>query len=186
MADEGRKEYFEKKPGYVVKSGTEQAQTGKITDYAVYTDNGQGLAWTTDGEHRSLTNKTSYDLSGIDPEMSSGVPAKVIRTKKGDIIIDAMDGDIIIRGNNVRLVATDGAGEVTITSAKQFAVNAPIQNLKGTNFNTVMSNNVSIGAQSVDTTGNMQNTSNAGGEEGQSSILSRILGVVKKFGAFFE
>ena len=186
MADEGRKEYFEKKPGYVVKSGTEQASTGKITDYAVYTDYGQGFSWTTDGEHRSVTNKTSYDLSGVDPSASSGIPAKIIRTKRGDIIIDAMDGDIIIRGKNVRLVASDGAGEVTITSGKQFAVNAPIQSLKGTNFNTVMSNNVSIGAQTVDTNGNMQNTSNSGGEEGQSSILSRILGVVKKFGAFFE
>jgi hypothetical protein len=31
------KEYYEKKPGFVVKSGTKQELTGKTTDYAVFT-----------------------------------------------------------------------------------------------------------------------------------------------------
>jgi hypothetical protein len=178
------KEYYEKKPGFIVKSGTKQDLTGKTTDYAVFTDNGQGFSFTTDGEHQQVTRKTSYDISGLDGK--DGVPGKVIRVKKGDIVIEAMDGDIIIKGKNVRLVALDGAGEVTVTSGKQFAVNAPIQSLKGTNTNVVASNNVSIGAQAVESRGNMQNSATTGAQDTQGSLLTQLLGLVKKFQAFFE
>lgn len=177
------KEYYEKKPGFVVKSGTTDA-TGKTVDYAVFTDNCQGFEFTTDGNHTQIANKTSYDISGVDG--TDKVPAKVIRAKKGDIIIEAMDGDIILRGKNIRIVALDGAGEVTVVSGKHFSVNAPVQNVKGGVSNTVMSNSVSTGAQAVDTTGNMQNSQNSGVEESQSSILTQLLGIVKKFKAFLE
>ena len=56
------KEYYEKKPGFVVKSGTKQELTGKTTDYAVFTDNSQGFQFTTDGEHTQVTRKT-WELS---------------------------------------------------------------------------------------------------------------------------
>jgi hypothetical protein len=183
MADQP-KEYYEKKPGFVVKSGTKQDVSGKTIDYAVYTDYSQGFEFTTDGNHTQIANKTSYDISGLDG--TDNVPAKVIRAKKGDIIIEAMDGDIILRGKNIRVVALDGAGEVTVVSGKHFAVNAPVQSFKGSNANTVMSNSSSVGAQTTDTTGNMQNTQSTGVEESQSSILSQLLGIVKKFQKFFE
>lgn len=177
------KEYYEKKPGFVVKSGTPDLM-GKTTDYAVFTDNGQGFQFTTDGEHRQQCKKTSYELCGVDGK--DGEPAKVIRAKKGDIIIEAMDGDIILRGKNIRVVALDGSGEVTVVSGKHFAVNAPVQSMKGSISNTVMSNSVSVGAQATDTTGNMQNTQSSGVEESQSSILSQLMGIVKKFQKFLE
>jgi hypothetical protein len=173
------KEYYEKKPGFVVKSGTKQDVTGKTIDYAVFTDNAQGFEFTTDGNHTQIANKTSYDISGI--EGTDKVPAKVIRAKKGDIIIEAMDGDIILRGKNIRIVALDGAGEVTVVSGKHFAVNAPVNSIKGGISNTVMSNSASTGAQATDTTGNMQNTQNSGVEKSQSSILSQLMGIVTKF-----
>lgn len=178
------KEYYEKKPGFVVKSGTKQEATGKTTDYAVFTDNGQGFQFTTDGEHIQVTNKTSYDLSGVDGK--DGIPGKVIRVQRGDIVIEAMDGDIILRGKNVRVVAQDGAGEVTVVSGKHFSVNAPVQSMKGGTSNTVMSNSASTGAQTTDTTGNMQNTQSSGVEQSQSSILSQLLGIVTKFKQFLE
>jgi hypothetical protein len=178
MADQP-KEYYEKKPGFVVKSGTIQDVTGKTVDYAVFTDNNQGFQFTTDGDHTQVTNKTSYELSGIDG--TDGVPGKVIRVKKGDIVIEAMDGDIILRGKNIRIVALDGNGEVTVNSGKHFSVNAPVQSMKGATSNTVMSNSASVGAQATDTTGNMQNTQSSGVEKSQSSILSQLMGIVTKF-----
>jgi len=184
MADTGKKEYYEKKPGFVVKSGTEIPITGQKTDYAVFTDNGQGFEFTTDGQHKQHCKKTSYELCGV--EGNDGEPAKVIRAKRGDIIIEAMDGDIILRGKNIRVVALDGSGEVTIISGKHFSVNAPVTNIKGGNGNFLMTNSASIGAQAVDTNGNMQNTQTSGVEECQSSILSRLLSIVKKFQSFFE
>ena len=45
---ENPKEYYEKKPGYEVKSGTVDA-AGKKIDYAVFTDNGQGFEYTQEG-----------------------------------------------------------------------------------------------------------------------------------------
>jgi ribulose bisphosphate carboxylase small subunit len=177
------KEFYEKKPGFVVKSGTKDL-TGKIIDYAVFTDNGQGFQYTTDGQYKQQCRKTSYEACGLDGK--DGEPAKIIRAKKGDIIIEAMDGDIILRGNNIRIVALDGAGEVTVVSGKHFSVNAPVQSMKGSNSNTVMSNSVSIGAQATDTTGNMQNSQTSGAEEGEGSLLSKLLSLAKKFQNFFE
>lgn len=177
------KEYYEKKPGFVVKSGTPDLMNRKI-DYAVFTDYGQGFEFTQDGQHMQTCNKTSYDLSGIDGK--DGEPAKIIRAKKGDIIIEAMDGDIILRGKNIRIVALDGSGEVTVVSGKHFAVNAPVHSMKGSISNTVMSNSASVGAQATDTTGNMQNSQSSGAEEGEGSLLSKLLSLAKKFQQFLE
>jgi len=177
------KEYYEKKPGFIVKSGVEDF-AGKIIDYAVFTDNGQGFEYTTDGQYMQQCMKTSYEASGFD--CKDGEPAKIIRAKKGDIIIEAMDGDIILKGKNIRIVALDGTGEVTVVSGKHFAVNAPVQSFKGSNSNTVMSNSVSTGAQATDTTGNMQNSQTSGAEDTEGSILTRLLNIAKKFQKFLE
>lgn len=182
MADQP-KEYYEKKPGFVIKSGIEDYM-GKTTDYAVITDYGQGFQFTQDGEHRQTCKKTSYEVCGT--EGTDGVPGKVIRVVKGDIIIEALDGDVVIRGKNVRLVALDGNGEVTITPGKQFAVNAPVTSIKGGVGNILMTNSASIGAQAVDTNGNIQNSQTNGAEECQSSILSKLLSILKKFQTFLE
>ena len=186
MADSPKKEYVDKKPGFVVKSGGVKDITGEGIDYAVFTDHGQGIIFNENGDHKQHCLKTSYDLSGTDPNMDKNDYAKVIRAKKGDIQIEALDGDIVIKANNIRIVGLDGNSEVTITSGKHVSINAPIQSFKGTNMNTVMSNSVSLGAQAIDTNGNIQNSANSGSEEKQSSILSQILGVVKKFKSFFD
>lgn len=175
---EQEKEYYEKKPGYIVKSGTVDA-AGRIIDYAMFTDNGQGFEYTMDGQYMQKCDKTSYELCGIDNQEKE--PAKIIRAKRGDIVIEAMDGDIILRGRNIRVVALDGTGEVTVVSGKHFSVNAPVQNFKGSNSNTVMSNSASIGAQATDTTGNMQNSQTSGAEDSEGSILTRLLNIAKKF-----
>lgn len=180
MADQP-KEYYEKKPGFVVKSGTPDLYGNEI-DYAVVTDNGQGFEYTTDGQYRQVCRKTSYEACGLDG--NDGEPAKIIRAKRGNIVIEAMDGDIILRGRNIRVVALDGTGEVTVVSGKHFSVNAPVQSFKGSNSNTVMSNSASTGAQATDTTGNMQNSQTSGAEDSEGSILTRLLNIAKKFQQF--
>lgn len=172
------KEYYDKKPGFVVKSGTPDA-FGRETDYAMFTDHGQGFQFTTDGEHQQLCNGTSYEISGVDGV--EGKPAKVIRAVRGNIHIEALDGDIILKGRNIRIVALDGAGEVTVVSGKHFSVNAPVQSMRGSNSNTVMSNSASVGAQATDTTGNMQNSQTSGAEDSEGSLLTRLLNIAKKF-----
>ena len=177
------KEYYEKKPGFVVKSGTKDALKRPI-DYAVFTDSGQGFEYTKEGLKIDVCKGTSLEISGID--VKEGEPGKIIDAKGGDIIIQALDGDITLKARNIRIVALDGSGEVTINAGKQIHTNAPITSIKGGMSNIVMSNSASVGAQSVDTAGNMQNSQSSGAEESEGSILSKLLSLAKKFQAFFD
>lgn len=172
------KEYYDKKPGFVIKSGTVDAADKKI-DFAIFTDNGQGFEYTQEGNKLDKCNKTSYEICGID--VNEKEPAKIIRAENGNIILDAQNGEIIIRAKNIRIVAQDGSGEVTITSAKQFSVNAPIQNFKGSTSNTVMSNSVSSGALAVDSRGEIQNSATSGSEDTEGSLLTQLLKISQKF-----
>jgi len=186
MADEGKKEYVEKRPGFVVKSGTEDAAKRKI-DYAVFTDNAQGFEYTQDGQKLDVCRGTSLEICGVDEKsVQEGQPGKIIDAKNGDIIIQALSGDITLKARNIRIVALDGSGEVTINAAKQIHTNAPITSIKGGISNTVMTNSASTGALSTDTTGVMQNSQSSGAEECEGSILSKLLSLAKKFKDFLE
>jgi len=55
------------------------------------TDTLQGIKFCTDGTHFQLNYKTSYELCGQDCD--AGEPAKIIRAKNGNIVIDAMSGN---------------------------------------------------------------------------------------------
>jgi len=178
------KEFYQKYPGFEVKSGTLDA-AGKKIDYAVFTDNGQGFEFTVDGNYFERCDKTSYELCGneiTDPKQ----PAKVIRASNGNINIEAPGGEIIIKAKSIRLVAEDGSGEITLSSLKQVAINAPITNMKGAISNTIMTNSASIGAQVTETTGNIQNTASSGGDDPESSILNKLLKINEKFKKFLK
>ena len=177
MADEGKKEYIEKRPGFVVKSGTEDAAKRKI-DYAVFTDHAQGFEYTQDGQKIDVCRGTSLEICGVDEKsVQEGQPGK---------IIDAKNGDITLKARNIRIVALDGSGEVTINAAKQIHTNAPITSIKGGISNTVMTNSASTGALATDTTGVMQNSQSSGAEESEGSILSKLLSLAKKFKDILE
>jgi hypothetical protein len=177
------KEYYEKLPGFVIKSGLPDA-SGKIIDYAIITDNAQGFEYTTEGNKLDFCLKTSMEVCGKEGQDKKA--SKVIRAVKGDIVIEALSGDIVLRGMNIRIEATDGTGEITINSAKQVSIKSPIINQKGSNINTVGSNSASIAAQAVDTVGNLQNSQAASVDIGQASLLGKLLGVLTKFKQFFE
>mgnify|MGYP003326360994 CR=1 FL=1 len=182
------KEYYEKKPGFVVKSGIEEKISKKKIDYSVITDLGQGFMYTQDGNKYDNCDQVSYELSGCDPNkpVPDGVPAKIIRTQSGDIIIEAMTGDVIIRGNHVRIEAKDGNGEVTITSPKQVAVNAPIATIKGTNTTIYGAKSVDISGQAVDQAAGLPQARGSLVDLLQGLSLGKIFGVLTKFKKFLE
>ena len=182
------KEYYEKKPGFVVKSGVEEKNIKTTIDYAVITDLGQGFMYTQDGNKYDTCEQVSYDLAGCDPSkpVPTGQPAKIIRAQSGDIIIEALSGDIIIRGQHVRIESMDGNGEVTITSPKQIALNAPIQNIKGTNTTIYGANSVSISGQAVDQANGLPQTRGSLADLLQGFSLGKIFGALTKFKKFLE
>lgn len=176
------KEYLDKRQGYVIKSGTTD-RAGKITDLSIITDKGQGFQYRTDGVKLDHCNGQSYEECGKD--VAAGQPAKIIRAQRGNIQIEAIDGDIILIANNIRIQAKDGSGEVTINSVKQIALNSPLVNTKAGNLNAVASNSASTGAQTVDNVGNLQVTTAAATDIIQGSFLSKLMGILTKFKAFF-
>lgn len=177
------KEFYEKKPGFTVKSGVPDG-AGRTIDYSMFTDNSQGFHYTTDGMKFDICNSTCYELSGEDCQ--EGEPARVIRTINGDIIIDAMDGDIILRGRNIRIVAYDGEGEVTINAAKQIATNAPKQTFKGTNIDTVATATAAIGGNFVETAAGISASGGVITDITQGSFLGQIMKVLQKFKKWLE
>lgn len=172
------KEYYSKKPGFVEKSGTTDS-AGKKIDYCIFTDHGQGFEYTQEGNKYDVTHKTSYDLSGGD--ITSNQPAKVIKAQNGSIHIEALNGEVVIKAKSIRLVAQDGSGEITLTSAKHFAVNSPIQNFKGSISNMVMSNSADTAALAVGTRGEIQNSSTSGSSDTEGSLLTQLLKLSEKF-----
>ena len=181
MSEQQPKEYLDKKPGFAIKSGIKDA-AGDTVDFSIITDNGQGFEYRVDGVKLDHCNAQSYEECGKD--VPAGTHAKIIRAKRGNIVIEALDGDIILRGNNIRISAKDGSGEVTINSTKQIAMNSPIVNTKTSNSNLVAANSASVAAQATDTVGNIQNTQAASVDIGQASILGKILGILTKFKNF--
>lgn len=177
------KEYYEKRPGFEIKSGVPDG-AGRTIDYSIITDNAQGVQYSTDGTKFDLTNGTSYEACGENCQPNE--PAKIIRARNGNIIIEAMAGDIILRARNIRIEAIDATGEVTVTSAKQIALTSPIQSFKSTNSNAVATNNHTVAGNVVEDTAGMVKTSSVATDETQGSFLGSLMKVIQKFKKWLE
>ena len=176
------KEYLDKKPGFTIKSGTTD-RGGYVTDISIITDNAQGFQYRTDGVKLDHCNAQSMEVCG--ENVADGQPAKIIRAMRVNIQVEALDGYIILIANNIRIQAKDGSGEVTINSTKQIAFNSPLVNTKAGNLTAVASNSAATSGQTVDNTGNLQVTTAAAVDVIQGSFLSKLMGILTKFQAFF-
>ena len=177
------KEFYCKYQGFEFKSGTEDG-AGRTVDWQVVTDNLQGIKFCTDGTHFQLNYGTSYEVCGQD--VGKDEPAKIIRAKNGDIQIDAMGGDVIIKGLNIRLQSTDPSGEVTVTAGKQIATKAAICSISGTKVNINGTQDVGISGTTANTHGKLQNTQSQATDEKQASFLGQIMQAIKKFKQLLE
>jgi hypothetical protein len=185
MADQPN-EYYEKFPGgFQVASGVPGPDKVMI-DYAVATDHGQGFSYTQEGNKYDVTNQVSYDLSGCDTKnpIPSGQPSKVIRAKTGNISIEALSGDIILRAKNIRIIAEDGSGEVTIQSGKNITIKGPVANIDSTNVNVSAKNNIGLGGGSVETFGKTSVSQVKGTDVFLEPINSFLSGAYKWFKKF--
>ena len=134
------KESFQNWPGYRVESGVKVAAgdlKGKVSDYSVITDEGQGHTWYKDGYYKHVNHGTNYEICGT--RLQEKDYAKILTAASGHIMLDAQDGDIILKGRNIRISATDGQGEVTITSGKHIFLKGSVTHIRGTNINIFLS-----------------------------------------------
>jgi hypothetical protein len=170
------KEYYEKHPGYVIKAGSIDP-AGIPIDISIITDLGQGFTYSQNGNKFESCNQTSYESVGWTAQDKQ--PAKVIRAEKGDIVFEAITGDIILRANNIRIIAKDGSGEVTISSNKNITISAPIVNTDSTNVNISGKNNVSVGAGAFESFGKVSQSEVKGTEIVLEPINSLLSGAYK-------
>lgn len=179
------KEFFSNNPGFRVESGVKIPDgdlKGKTVDWGTITDNGQGICYYTDGYKKDICHGTSYEICGVRSEEKDY--AKILTAASGHILIDAQDGDIILKGRNIRLTAEDGQGEITLVSGKHVYIKAAVTHIKGTNVNILASNNLSAGGTFVETSGAVSNEAGTQTDMFQGSFLGKIFKWIDKFKDF--
>ena len=133
------KEYIGNYPGFRITSGVKIPEgdlKGFVVDLSMYTDNIQGWQYYQHGYYKQVCLGTSYEMCGIRgaTSVSGGNPekgfSKIICASQGHIMLEAQDGDVILKGKNVRLETTGGDGEITLKSTKFIQLDSSILNLR--------------------------------------------------------
>ena len=180
------KKYFENKPGFRVTSGivlTDGELKNHTTDYSVYTDEYQGIAWYKNGLQRLVVNGCSYETVGVgqNGEQKNDQYAKIICAAQGNILIEAQDGDIIFKGRNVRTFATD---ELTLVSDDKMKIDCSILHLTGTNTNILGTQRLSMAANFVETEGGASVESGTNTDAIKCGFLGMIMKGITRFKKF--
>ena len=179
-------EYYRNYPGFRIESGVlieDGELKGKTSDISIITDEGQGFAYYKDGYYKSICNGTSYEICGFKRTTEDDY-AKILTAGSGHILIDAQDGDIILKGRNIRLSAEDGDGEITLVSAKHIYLKGAVTHIRGTNVNILGTNNLSVGGAFVETTGGVSNEGGTQTDIVQGGFFGGILKFLDKFKDF--
>lgn len=179
------KEYFANYPGFRIESGVvipEGSLKGKEVDLDCITDQGQGWAYFKDGYFKSICHGTNYEVCGMRNEVNDY--SKILTAASGHIMIDAQDGDIILKGRNVRITAEDGQGEISLVSGKHVYIKGAVTHIRGTNINILSTNNLSLAATFVESQGAVGNEAGTQTDLFQGSFLGQIFKWMEKFKDF--
>ena len=134
---------------YAVQSGQSsihgdtnyEIQTQEAQSFGFYASTGQGASeggGPGTGKHVLYTPGMSMEVLGEGLKVRnnndiSQLPAKIIKCKKGDIIIEAENGDITLRGRNINFEADGGdqGGQFNIKATRVATIDAPDIRLQG-------------------------------------------------------
>ena len=133
---------------------------GKVS-YRVLTNNGSGISFHEAGLNRenlqTAVSGRSVECLGSqikrkrDAAQDPVVPAKWIKCKHGDVVIDCDDGDIILKADNIVMEAkglkADNSGDVHIKANKGILVDAPDIRIQGSNLRLTARNEFTISAK---------------------------------------
>tara|TARA_B100001059_G_scaffold80242_1_gene78205 strand:- start:2259 stop:2873 length:615 start_codon:yes stop_codon:yes gene_type:complete len=171
IIDDLEEDYFAmRRPGFNIESNCITQGHG-VAELSITTDEDQGIQFYKKGNAKVLANKSIELVAGEDNK-DNKVIAITLDARTGDILISAPDGDLILEGANVKIIATDADGDVFINSKKTISVDSPEVGVTGTkvNLNAISDMNVSGGQTNIYTeTGSAMFTS------GQDPILSPSL-----------
>ena len=133
---------------YVVQSGQSsihgdtlyELQTQEAQSFAFHSGTGQGGSGGGPGTGKAglYTPRTSTEVLGEGLKVRtnndlSQLPAKIIKCKKGDVVIDCENGDITLRGRNINFEAIGGdqGGQFNIKATRVATIDSPDIRLQG-------------------------------------------------------
>lgn len=144
---------------YTIKAG-QDSPYGKIS-YRAITNNGSSMSFYEAGLN---TENLQFAVSGRsceflgemikrprDAAQDPMVPAKWIKCKHGDVVIDCDDGDIILKADNIILDAKglkeDNSGDIQMKAVKGVLIDAPDIRIVGSNLRLTARNEFTISAK---------------------------------------
>ena len=133
---------------YAVQSGQSsihgdtlyQVQTAEAQSFGFYANTGQGASGggPGTGKHVLYTPGMSMEVLGEglkvrDPGDISQLPAKIVKAKKGDMIFECENGNIILRAKNIFVDANGGGqdGQFTVKAERIADIGAPDIRVQG-------------------------------------------------------
>ena len=133
---------------YAVQSGQSsihgdtlyQVQTAEAQSFGFYANTGQGASGggPGTGKHVLYTPGMSMEVLGEglkvrDPGDISQLPAKIVKAKKGDMIFECENGNIILRAKNIFVDANGGGqdGQFTVKAERIADIGAPEIRVQG-------------------------------------------------------
>ena len=166
-----------RRPGFNIESKCITQDHG-IAEFIVSTDQNQGIQFYEKGNAKMLANKSVEIVAGKQNKDKNSF-AITLDAKSGNILIQALDGELILEGGSVKIIATDDDGDVTIRSGKTLSMNAPEINAKGTKTNISATSDLHIDAASMDL---YSQTGDVRFASGQDPILGpSIIGKISPF-----
>ena len=186
---EQNREDLEVHKNYKIYGGIESEVYGKTIEWGVATNGGptndvQSIFLCDDGDKIETTPRTSMEVVG--GKCSDKEPAKVIYAKNGDIEIRAPGGQITLVAKNIRIIAEDGSGEITLKSNKIIQTDAPSTKVLGTNVDIAANSQATVMGEYVESAGGIQASSGTVTDAFKGSFIGGILKSLTKFEQFIK
>ena len=146
---------------YAVQSGQSsihgdtlyQVQTAEAQSFGFYGNTGQGASGggPGTGKHVLYTPGMSMEVLGEglkvrDPGDISQLPAKIVKAKKGDMIFECENGNIILRAKNIFVDANGGGqdGQFTVKAERIADIGAPDIRVQGEKITVKASKDMTV------------------------------------------
>lgn len=177
--------YFRQLDGHFeISSGNQTIGHGKA-EYCLTTDTSQGIHIYEEGYMKIGSNKSIELATGFDGSDKTGLFS--IRCKNGNIVIKAYNGDLVLEGNNVIINSTGPKGYVSINAPKNVEISSASAAIRADNAEINGTMSVSVLGGSVNTHGEIENTSTEGVESiTDGSLIQKIIGAIEKIQMFFK
>lgn len=178
------------------QEGGQNSPYGKVS-YRVLTNSGSGHGWYQNGksgeDHQLVATGRSVEAVGQNIQKSKTgaqdpvLPAKWIQAKHGDVILEALDGDIILKGDNVIIAATGirdtNDGDIQMYANKAVNIEGSDIRLNGAQIRITAKKDLTLVGKVYGELISGTVTMTSAADFGGSSIINKIKSVLNSFGA---